>query len=112
MCVTDRHDMTLAVKVTLHPNATNQAEFTEQNRIKNFIHTIVLNTKKGLEGFFTLMQYFQMCSASKCRKKSYSYNVPVLTLYQTTKFQLVQIESICRRTIELLLKTVNLSFIG
>ena len=24
MCVTDRHDMTLAVKVALNPNATNQ----------------------------------------------------------------------------------------
>ena len=24
MCVTDRHDMTLAVKVALNPNTTNQ----------------------------------------------------------------------------------------
>ena len=27
MCVTDRHDMTLAVKVALNPNTTNQPEF-------------------------------------------------------------------------------------
>ena len=28
MCVTDRHDMTLAVKVALNPNTTNQPSFT------------------------------------------------------------------------------------
>ena len=27
MCVTDRHDMTLAVKAVLNPNANNQPEF-------------------------------------------------------------------------------------
>ena len=27
MCVTDRHDMTLAVKVALNPNTTNQPKF-------------------------------------------------------------------------------------
>ena len=28
MCVTDRYDMTLAVKVALNPNTTNQSELT------------------------------------------------------------------------------------
>ena len=32
MCVTDRHDMTLAVKVALKPNATNQPPTSENNR--------------------------------------------------------------------------------
>ena len=27
ICVTDRHDMTLAVKVALNPNTANQIEF-------------------------------------------------------------------------------------
>ena len=27
MCVTDRHDMTLAVKVALNPNTTNQLPY-------------------------------------------------------------------------------------
>ena len=29
MCVTDRHDMTLAVKVALNPNAINQSIFRD-----------------------------------------------------------------------------------
>ena len=32
MCVTDRHDMTLAVKVELNPNTTNQISLEESIR--------------------------------------------------------------------------------
>ena len=28
VCVTDRHDMTIAVKVALNPNTTNQLQYT------------------------------------------------------------------------------------
>ena len=33
MCGTDRHDMTLAVKVTLNPNTTNQENIVEKDEI-------------------------------------------------------------------------------
>ena len=34
MCVTDRHDMTLAVKVALKPNTTNQPTIWKVNNMK------------------------------------------------------------------------------
>ena len=35
MCITDRHDMTLAVKVVLNPNTTNQQTILQKIAMKN-----------------------------------------------------------------------------
>ena len=37
MCVTDRHDMTLAVKVVLNPNTSNQASKVLLNFFKSCV---------------------------------------------------------------------------
>ena len=38
ICVTDRHDMTLAVKVALNPNTTNQILHTDIDSAAFFEH--------------------------------------------------------------------------
>ena len=45
MCVTDRHDMTLAVKVALNPNSTNQPT---NNSAMNLSSHFLLNKPKTL----------------------------------------------------------------
>ena len=38
MCVTDRHNMTLALKVALNPNTTNQpSQLSKQKAFKNIV---------------------------------------------------------------------------
>ena len=47
MCITDRHDMTLAVKVALNPNTTNQSTKGYLSTKQNFVlEGIVSNNRQ------------------------------------------------------------------
>ena len=53
MCVTDRHDMTLAVKVTLNPDTANKPNFPRAKKERNKERTIISITlvlKNGVAG--------------------------------------------------------------
>ena len=45
MCVTDRHDMTLAVKVALNPNTTNQ-QLAQMGYVDE--EEVILNLENGI----------------------------------------------------------------
>ena len=47
MCLTDRHDMTLAVKVAFNPNTTNQP--TVLKKVLGLVLYIFYNMKKNLK---------------------------------------------------------------
>ena len=61
MCVTDRHDMTLAVKAALNPNTTDQPSFIEmilkvvlRSRILGFCYMLRI---KLCQSFFAILVF-------------------------------------------------------
>ena len=48
MCVTDRHDMTLTVKVALKPNTTNQPKFVRFSFLENVEQSNYLHAESNL----------------------------------------------------------------
>ena len=61
MCVTDRHDMTLAVKVALNPNTTNQpTNQPVQCKKPPFTNTMFIDRSKFQEQFWkgSLKEHF------------------------------------------------------
>ena len=56
MCVTDRHDITLAVEVALNPNTTNHSTFNDPRKIH--VENIVRKGENAGNQHFLL---FQQC---------------------------------------------------
>ena len=63
MCVTDRHDMTLAVKVALNPDTANKPNFPRAKKKRNkecTIITITLVLKMDLQKIDPAASHFQV----------------------------------------------------
>ena len=100
-CVTDRHDMTLAVKVTLNPNTTNQptlpnAKILDQSKLKALAdETINVNKKlklvlgrvENILGKAENAGYQHFLLLSKCfQKPPSSGSLKVGIVWQRVKF--------------------------
>ena len=63
MCFTDRHDITLAVKVALNPDTANKPNFPRAKKERNkecTIITITLVSKMDLQGIYPAASHSQV----------------------------------------------------
>ena len=91
MCVTDRYDMTLAVKLALIPNTTNQPiKCNLRNSL--YSHLLFVESGKDKQGISVcrLILVYTYCKARNVMKN-------IVTLSQGTNFRLIQSERVRRR---------------
>ena len=72
MCVTDRHDITLAVKVALNPDTANKPNFprAKKERYKECtIITITLVLKMDLQGIYPAASHSEVGQPNHWAKK-------------------------------------------
>ena len=73
MCVTNRHDITLAVKVTLNPDTANKPNFPRAKKERNkewTIITITLVLKMDLQGIYPATSHSQEGQLNHSAKKA------------------------------------------
>ena len=73
MCVTDHHDITLAVKVALNPDIANKPNFPRAKKERNKECTIITTTlvlKNGFAGFYPAASHSQVGQPNHSAKKA------------------------------------------
>ena len=73
MCVTDRHDITLAVKVALNPDTANKPNFPRAKKERNKECTIIIITlflKMDLQGIYPAASHSQAGQPNHSVKKA------------------------------------------
>ena len=73
MCVTDRHDITLAVKVALNPDTANKPNFLRAKKERNkecTINTVTIVLKMDLQGIYPAASHSQVGQPNHSDKKA------------------------------------------
>ena len=121
MCFTDRHDMTLAVKVALNPSSSNQIKLSSANAFSLDKANMLLFEKevklsrKGKYRYYWIL-VFSPSPISICGKKRKVLDLNnfsfykcfemlflkgCLTHYHTANFRLFQTERVCIRQFQI-----------
>ena len=85
MCVTDRHDITLAFKVALNPDTANKPNFPRAKKERNkecTIITITLVLKMDLQGIYPAASHSQ-ASHSQVGQPNHSAKKAVKAIFYT-----------------------------